>query len=249
MCAFCGGLGGSEEHIISESVRKRMQITEVEIESGVREAEGYGQFRKPHRFERLVTHQVCELCNRGWMSQLEVDFLAIAGPLIEPRWPKRDSELIREAIKGSDILAKWAIKTTITANLAGVLKRPISKEIATDVHRGKLPERFFMRVAHIRERGFNLLINPGFTFVEENGEKWKGSVSGKAFDTVFQLNHFAIRAISAPSVRLGFDSSDGHLPIPAFPLLADAPFGEYSFQSFDDFERRLFAQPLNTKSE
>ena len=244
-CFFCDRTGGSEEHIIAESVRKRMQITEVEIESGVREAEGCGQFRKPHRFERLVTHQVCEACNRGWMSQLEVDFLAAAGHLIEPDWPELDNELISEAMKRRDVIARWAAKTAITANLAGAFKYPIPKEIAIDLCLGKLPERFFVKLAHIRKRDFNLLINPGFKFVDEHGEKWKVSESGKAFDALFQLNHLAIRAINAPGVKLGFDSPDGLLPISAFPLSDHAPFTKYSFESFDDFERRLFARMLN----
>ncbi len=152
-------------------MRRRIQITEVEIEAGVREAKGYGQFRKPHRFERLVTHQVCETCNRGWTSQLEVDFLATVGPLIEPEWPTPGGKLIHEAIKRSDVIAKWAVKTTVTANLAGVLKRPIPEEIAIALRNGELPERFFVRVAHICKRDFNLLINPGFRFVAEHGER------------------------------------------------------------------------------
>ena len=243
-CFFCGGLGDSEEHVISESVRRRMQITEVEIESGIREADGYGQFRKPHRFDRLVTHEVCDTCNRGWMSQLEIDFLAAVGRLIEPDWPKSEAELIREATKRNNVIARWTVKTAITANLAGVLKSRVPQEIAVDLRNGKLPEPLIVKVGHIRQRDFNLLMNPGFKFMDD-GEKWKVSESGKAFDAVFQLNHFAIRAVNAPGVEIGFDSSDGLLPFSAFPVVRDAPSSEYSFESFNDFERRLLARESN----
>ncbi len=37
-CVFCGEPGGSREHIISTAVQKRMQLSGVEIEIGVREA-------------------------------------------------------------------------------------------------------------------------------------------------------------------------------------------------------------------
>jgi len=245
-CFFCGGPGGSEEHIISKSVRRRMQITQVEIESGIREGDGYGQFRKPHRFEALVTHEICDACNRGWMSQLEIDFLAAVSRLIETDWPKSDAELIREAMKRSNVIARWAVKTTVTASLAGVLENRIPQEIAIDLRNGKLPEPLVVKVGHIRQRDFNLLMNPCFKFIDD-GEKWKVSESGKAFDAVFQLNHFAIRAVNAPAVEIGFDASDGLLPLSAFPVVRDAPFSEYLFESFQDFERRLFARLLTTE--
>jgi hypothetical protein len=181
------------------------------------------------------------------MSQLEVDFLAVAGHLIEPAWPELDNESIGEAMKRSDVIARWAVKTAFTASLSGALKHTISKEIAIDVCGGKLPERLFVKLAHIRKRDFNLLINPGFKFVDEHGERWKVSESGKAFDALFQLNHLAIRAINAPGVELGFDSPDGLLPISAFPLSDHGPLTRYSFDSFDDLERRLFARMPNPK--
>src|ERR1700758_1669048 len=109
MCFFCKEPGGSEEHIISKSVRSRMQITDVEIESGIREADDYGHFRNPHRFERMVTHEVCDTGNRGWMSKLEIDFLDAVGQLIEPNWPARSAEVVGEATKRSDVIATWAI--------------------------------------------------------------------------------------------------------------------------------------------
>jgi hypothetical protein len=244
MCVFCGKPGGSEEHIISTSVQRRMRITEVEIESGIRDAEDYGQFRKSHRFEKLVTREVCDECNRGWMSQLEIDFLAVAGKLIQPDWPEVDAAFIRECVKGSTTIGRWAIKTAITASLAGVLHYRIPPEIAVGVRLGKLPETFALKLAHIRERSFNLLINPGFKFLGENGEEWKVSESGKAFDAVFQLNHLAIRAINAPRATVGFEAPDRILPISAFPVAGDVSLSEYSFASFDDFECRLLVRPV-----
>jgi len=223
-----------------------MQITEIEMESGIRDANDYSHFRKPHRFERLVTHKVCDTCNRGWMSQLEIDFLDAVGQLIEPNWPTRDAELIREALRRSEVIARWAVKTAITANLAGVLRNRIPQEIAINLRNGKLPESLVVKVGHIRQRDFNFLMNPGFKFMDD-GERWKVSESGKAFDAVFQLNHFAIRAINAPGVQLGFDASAGLRPLSVFPVVRDVPFTEYSFESFQDFEVRLYARLLTTQ--
>jgi hypothetical protein len=221
-----------------------MQMTEVEIESGVREADGYGRFRTPHRFERLVTREICDSCNRGWMSQLEKDFLSVVGRLIEPNWPEDAADVIRESLQRSDVIGRWAVKTAITASLAGVLGHRIPQEIADDLRRSKLPEQFFIKLGHIREHSFNLLISAGFKFADER-EKWKVSESGRAFDAVFQLNHLAIRAINAPAVEIGFEPSNGAIPISAYPKSNDAR--KYSFASFEDFEQRLFVRASRTK--
>jgi len=49
VCVFCGEQGVTREHIISTAVQKRMQLSDVEIEIGVRDEAGDGQFRDAHR--------------------------------------------------------------------------------------------------------------------------------------------------------------------------------------------------------
>jgi hypothetical protein len=43
-CVFCGRQGVTREHIISTAVQKRMQLSDVEIEIGVRDEAGDGPF-------------------------------------------------------------------------------------------------------------------------------------------------------------------------------------------------------------
>ena len=192
-CVFCGEPGGSREHILSTAVQLRMQLSSIQIEVGVREKDGDGEFRKAHGLNEFVTRKVCTACNTGWMSQLEVDFLAAAGHLIEPEWPKLENAFIQEAVKKSDVIARWAVKTAITANLAGIIKRPIPNEIPTKLRLGKLPQRLFIKLAHIRKcNPIGMTINRGFWF--ENRTKWRGAASGRSFDVLFQLNHQIGRA-------------------------------------------------------
>src|SRR6266700_7804683 len=98
-CVFCGEPGNSREHIISTVVQKRMRLTGVEIEIGVREEQGDCEFRQAHGLNEFVTRKVCAACNSGWMSQLEVNFLAAAGPLLEPDWPRLESDFLSEGLK------------------------------------------------------------------------------------------------------------------------------------------------------
>jgi hypothetical protein len=229
--------------LFPRAVQKRMQLARVEIEIGVREETGDGEFRNAHRLNQFVTRRVCATCNNGWMSQLEVNFLAAVGHLIEPEWPKLESDFIHEALKQHKIIARWAVKTVITSNLAGVLKRSIPAEIAIGVRQDKLPPSLTVKLAHIRRReAIGMVINRAFWFVDGNERRWRGAESGRSFDVLFQLNHLAIRAINAPGVQLGFDVSRNAFPITAFPT-ANAPrIGGYSFESLDDFEKTLVAR-------
>jgi hypothetical protein len=243
-CVFCGEPGVTREHIISTAVQKRMQLTDVEIEIGVREETGDGEFRDAHGLNQLVTRRVCAACNSGWMSQLEVDFLAAAGPLVEPEWPRLESEFLSEAVKKNEVIARWAVKTAITANLAGILKRSIPDEIATSVREGKLPPRLTVKLAHIRRReAIGMVINRAFWFVDGKERRWRGAESGRSFDVLFQLNHLAIRAINHPEVQLGFADPERGLPLAAFPSAGSPRFGGYSFETLADFENILVARP------
>lgn len=242
LCVFCGETGGSEEHIISKSVQRRMQIADAEIEVGVREEEGDGEFRPAHMLNAFVTKRVCDACNRGWMSQLEADFLAVTGPLIEPEWPRLADEFVDEAIKQSDVIARWTVKTTITANLAGKLKRAIPDEIATAVYQGTLPHSLTVKLAHIRRReAIAVVINRGFWFVDGAKKRWRGAESGRSFDVLFQLNHLAIRAINAPGAQLGYVDPEKGFPLTAFPEARQLRFGGYTFETLADFENILVA--------
>lgn len=242
-CVFCGEPGGTREHIISTAVQKRMQLAGVKIEIGVREEDVDGEFREAHGLNEFVTRRVCAACNNGWMSQLEVDFLAAAGPLIEPEWPRLESEFLGEAVKKREVIARWAVKTAITSNLACMHKHAIPDEIAVGVREGKLPPALTVKLAHIRRReGIAMLINRGFWFVDGKERRWRGAESGRPFDVLFQLNHLAIRAINHPGVQLGFADPEKAFPITAFPTAKTPRTGGYSFETLDDFERILVAR-------
>jgi hypothetical protein len=243
VCVFCGKQGLTREHIISTVVKKRMQLTGVEIEIGVREETGDGEFRRAHGLNQLVTRKVCSACNSGWMSQLEVDFLAAAGSLIEPEWPRLESEFLSEAVKKGEIIARWAVKTAITANLSGILKRSFPDQIAIGVRQGKLPTSLTVKLAHIRRReAIDMVINRAFWFVDGKERRWRGAESGRSFDVLFQLNHLAIRAINAPGVQLGFADPEKAFPISAFPAAKTPRVGGHSFETLDDFEKILIAR-------
>ena len=242
-CVFCGGeSGATREHIIAEVLQRKMHLEDIEIELGVRSEDGDREFRPAHKFNQLVTRQVCGECNSGWMSRLEVEFVSVVGDLIKPEWPFDASRLLQEAVRRSAVIAHWTLKTAITASMAGVTKRPIPDEITNDVQFGGLPPYYGVQLAHIRKRDFNMISHRGFWLIENDEKRWRSATSGRSFDVLFQLNHLAIRAISAPGVELGIDAPDGRFPIAAFPKAAASLPANYTFDTLDDFEKRLVAR-------
>lgn len=151
-CLFCGRRESSNEHILADSVWKRMQAGNSTMNVGIWDGVEEKDFRNPHRQESFKTRSVCGNCNKGWMSQLEAEFLELVGSLIEPTWPISANELIERALCQSAVLARWAVKTAITVNLAGISKRLINSQIATDVRANKLPPDLKVLIAFIKKK-------------------------------------------------------------------------------------------------
>lgn len=239
-CLFCGRRESSNEHIIAASVWKRMQAGDSTISVGIWDGIIEKDFRNPHRQESYKTRHVCGDCNTGWMSQLEAEFLELAGSLIEPTWPISAEELIEKALSQSAVLARWAVKTAITVNAAGINKRPINPQIATDVRVNKLPPELKILIAFIKTKDIAITIHPGFFFVNKKGEcKWRVGDKGHSFDAIFQLNHLAIRAFNGPGLRFLHKTDTEAAPIPCYPATNHRFSPDYRFQTLSEFEGEL----------
>lgn len=218
-----------------------MQAGDSTISVGIWDGIVEKDFRNPHRQESFKTRSVCEDCNKGWMSQLEAEFLELAGPLIEPTWPLSAEELIEKALCQSAVLARWAVKTAITVNAAGISKRSINSQIATDVRVNKLPPGLGVLIAFIKKKEIAVTIHPGFFFVTKKGErKWRVGDKGHTFDAILQLNHLAIRAINGPDFKLfKYKTGSEARPIPYYPATNHRFSPDYRFQTLSEFEGDL----------
>jgi hypothetical protein len=102
-CIFCGGGSLSAEHVFPEWTHPLLPIEE---QTGVH----WGRYRQtiPQSPTRLTAKAVCEPCNTGWMSDLEV----AAGPLLTPLI--MGEKLVRFLSPDDQAtIAFWAAKTTL----------------------------------------------------------------------------------------------------------------------------------------
>jgi hypothetical protein len=129
-CIFCAQAADSEEHPIALWLIERMQVDTVPIRVGKRTASDI-EARTAHLLRNLSVRKVCGSCNNGWISALETWFQQAGGFLVEPNWPKLADTIISN-VQG-DFLAKWALKTVIMLDQAGLTAPVISASFANDL--------------------------------------------------------------------------------------------------------------------
>ncbi|MFJ6950071.1 hypothetical protein [Micromonospora aurantiaca (nom. illeg.)] len=129
LCAFCGQPGRpSREHILAQWMRDVVGPLPMErttyssgfdtIDDG-RAYASVGESVKVSRNSLLhqVTRTVCGVCNNGWMSRLETAAKPILKDLLTAR---RDDQPRALPITEATVLARWAVKTSWTSELAGL---------------------------------------------------------------------------------------------------------------------------------
>ena len=63
------------------------------------------------------TRAVCKRCNEGWMGRLETRTIPIMGKLIQATRDRRPTAITRQ---DATTLARWAVKTAWTTELASI---------------------------------------------------------------------------------------------------------------------------------
>ncbi len=242
-CLFCGKPERNSEHILSHAVWAVLGAGQTQLEVGVWDGQSFKDFRPAHGQNTFVTKAVCKACNSGWMSNLEADFVRAAGPLMQPEWPILADEFMKRARSDDRIVAKWAVKTAITSNSSGKVRRRIHSHIANKLRENMLPPGLRVFLGRIKEKGIFIKVNQGFEFVEPDGSRrWRGPAHNTAFDAIFQLNHLAIRAVFGPHLQFTYSTGSEAAPTACFPPNVEQISANYSFPNLAAFEGDLTAK-------
>lgn len=239
ICAFCGNPGGNVEHIIAQWLVERMGATEYPIVVAHRKEDSL-KCRPPHGLGSYTTKAVCEKCNTGWMSQLEVWFQHNMGLLVEPMWPKLASDVLRLALREKEMLAKWALKTAVMMDSNTMIDNIVDDTTAKALFEGKLADGLIVEIAHIEEKGVGGMLSRGF-WIRNGGRspEWQEHRSKLAFKIVIQLNHLAIRLIRAPGAHTRYYAPNGRLPLRCFPEALNPDASDFRFHDLFEFDRVL----------
>lgn len=127
-CLFCGASGAgvlSKEHVIPQWLLKHLKLPEDDkLFQGVASSASNTLAQAPriHSSFNFVQGHVCQKCNNGWMSRLEVAAKPILVPLIDGE--RTIESLTREE---AEIVGKWTCKTAYMHSWAALLKERVQE--------------------------------------------------------------------------------------------------------------------------
>jgi hypothetical protein len=242
-CIFCAQPADSEEHPIALWLIERMQAGKELIRVGRRTASDI-EARPPHLLKNLSVRKVCSSCNNGWMSALETWFQHDGGLLVEPTWPQLADTIISN-LQG-DQLAKWALKTSIMLDQAGLTAPVIEDSFAQDLFKGTITGGITVDLAFVDTREVAVITSGGFWTWNGPGRRtWQKHSQGMGFKSVVQLNHLVIRVFCTPQARALYVADASHPdqhPVRCFPGRSDPFKTNYRYTSVSEFDNSFEVQ-------
>jgi len=114
-CVFCETPltreNRSKEHVIPQWLLDFLNVREEKIQPTHFSNTGETLTTRQHTLEGLVAGQICEICNSGWMSELEQVAIPILKPLILGA-----STVVELNNTERQILSRWTAKTAFALN-------------------------------------------------------------------------------------------------------------------------------------
>jgi hypothetical protein len=114
-CVFCETPltreNRSKEHVIPQWLLEFLNVREEKIQPTHVSNKGEILTTRQHTLEKLLAGQICEVCNCGWMSELEQVAIPIIKPLI-----RGASTVVELNDTERQILSRWSAKTAFALN-------------------------------------------------------------------------------------------------------------------------------------
>ncbi len=239
LCAFCGKPGGNKEHIIAQWLIDHMQAKDYQVVVG-HQKEDMLRTRPAHGLRHFITKEVCPRCNNEWMSKLETWFKHSVGPLVGPHWPKLACEVLAQALREHEMLAKWALKTAVMMDSNTMMESVIDDATARELFQGRIASGVIVEVAHLKEKQVGGLLSRGF-WIKNGGQKpqWQVHTGKMAFKAIIQLNHLAIRVFRAPGAQPTYLGLQDRFPLRCYPETQNPYRASFTFHDLLEFDRSL----------
>jgi hypothetical protein len=216
-----------------------MDVTEVKFQPATfNEKNGFKKFPEM-KAGKFRTKQVCELCNNGWMSALEVWFQEKLGFLVESTWPILAAEMIKNLQKENESLIRWMIKSAVIFEKASPkgLQQVVPDAVRIMAKNGGLTSDFFLMLGHIQVPRLTAQLMKGFP-VWNGGVYHDYQVHDRGFTFAVCLNHLAIRIVKCPDASPIIKAHITTPGIPTVPLWLKPArnYNERVIHSFPNFQ-------------
>lgn len=219
-CAWCGTTPLTREHLIPQwlgDVLADAFGSEEGYDFGFEfiSADGSRTTRShPQRRAEVVVKAVCEDCNNGWMSALEVEVRPLLEPMVR-------GEAVRLSVGDQMILARWAAKVAVLLDHyedgAVVLGADDLREIYAE---GSAPTSFHIRLALRPDPGaqpFDFYVSGHHA--APTGDIDAANVLPNSFSVTLALGRVVIAVVGGP----GMDRPDRWSNGSDFPMMIWPP--------------------------
>jgi hypothetical protein len=204
-CIFCKRslveVGRAVEHVIPGWLQREWNLSSKKISPIHLAFDGDVISSRDHNFAALLAGRVCQSCNGGWMSELEVSCHPLILPLAYGR--RRVVELTDDEAL---LLARWAVKTAYALHSASNWRRVVDENHhqVLDKTEFKLPEGVFVL---------------GHTYQCSRSVHWLQSTSWRLSNLGGQFTDMDHKALLTSGYRIslrigGFFLSVLHKPLP-----------------------------------
>lgn len=198
--------------------------------------------RTTQRLNTYVTNHVCEGCNHGWMSGLEIWFVESLGNLIEPNRACFVQEAIALAYLKTPTLGSWLLKTAITAEQNSTMKnRVIPHWMRSFPMRELHLDSLWLDIGFIHNADVSMRLMKGAPVW--NGDEFHAYQEHKdGFSFSLQLNHLLLRILHAPAAYVRrLSASEGEA------MSSMSPLAPREFNSMDQFNQSLYLRTWEGK--
>ena len=204
-CVFCNNAAGSREHALPDWLARAMDLQDEPAQPGLITAlKGIEPQGNPRATGKLITKEVCGVCNNGWMAELEGRIVPLLGPLVTPGFDEFTREALQPLEENLTLLMHWLMKTAVT--LSRVAPRGELGALP-DVAAGwalnnTVPSSCRIYAGWIETPGFSKTIGRGLRIL--NGGQFHGNlIHQESFNFCIQLNHLGLRFVNAPEATWG----------------------------------------------
>jgi hypothetical protein len=144
-CLFCGSARGlTKEHIIPQWLLGELGLTDQQLRMRHISTLGMTRSQRTHSFLGLVNAMVCEECNSGWMSRLEV---AVKDSITKLMHLDDVKNVLGSLADSHETIARWGFKTAIVLNYPTNYRNIVPEDHFHSLYHSRIPEGVYINLA------------------------------------------------------------------------------------------------------
>jgi hypothetical protein len=219
-CLFCPNQADSLEHVLPQWLFRRV-VPSTAGKFPVRvgryvHGEGSRDVRR-HLSLNFKARIVCQVCNNGWMSQLESRAARTLHPLLAESFPVLGRSFLDSLRQDATLIALWLSKTALTTSMALPGSKRFPPAFAEQIAQQQPPLGVWVDLASAKATGIGAAFTNMFPTI--NGNVFVGAkthATGACFHFCLQINQLLLRVGMTPGARVGYIAPGG-IPFRLYP--------------------------------